>query len=244
MLHWRRMNIPGQDVKAPGFRALILGLVAAALIFGLFVFLPETVKFVGAPFLFIPEKLGLIEHVSREEIQRVSLLEANPTVRIEKPGRYTVYSGDSNLQLAKESAMVPWLKVQIQSSGEMIPVYFVERGLRAYDSPLVRGRPLFVIEAPESGIYQISAGLGDDGAQTVGFFGLFSRLGDAPGMISVVPDTTSGKEGIITRFFFIEVGLIAGPPGFICFRKYGRDRRSKKTIQIEKRRQSEDFWKS
>jgi len=233
-----------QHIKPSSFRQIIIAVIAAAFLLALLFVLPEATKYVGATLLFIPEQLGLIERVSREEIQRVSLLEAQPTIMLNQAGRYTVYSGDMNLLSAKVKAQEPWLIVRLQSTGKKASVHLIERGLRPYDSPIVKGRPMFVFDAPEPGVYEITNRLVKIGTESPGSFKLLNWSRDESGVISVVPDYTSGKETVITIAFVVEIGLIAGPLGFLCLKRYVQRRRTWKAIQDKKRRQGDAFWQT
>jgi hypothetical protein len=225
------------------WKGVIAATVVTLLLILLFI-VPGAVKAAGVPFLFIPEKLGLIERVSREEVQRVSLLEASPTVQIDAPGRYHVYSSDVNLLIAKESAEEPWLGVHRCSTGQAVPVDFVESGLRPYDSPIVKGRPLFVFDAPVPGAYGFSHALNEIDVEPRIFEMLLRQPRDGDGILSVVPAYTRGKETAITFFILLEIGLIVGPVGFVYLRQHLQRRRAWKAVQDEKRQQSDDFWQA
>jgi hypothetical protein len=74
------------------------GLIVAALIMA-FASFGELTKFAGSIFLFIPDKLGVIEQVSREEVLVLKLDPSATTEQFEitKPGRYVVYTNDIDL---------------------------------------------------------------------------------------------------------------------------------------------------
>lgn len=233
-----------QRVKPPSFREAIIAAVVVILLLVLLFILPEAVKIAGAPFLFIPEKLGLIERVSGEEVQRVSLLEPSPTVQIDAPGRYHVYSADINLLSAKVNAEEPWLRLHLCSTGQEVPVDFVERGPRAYDSPLVRGRPIFVFDTRVPGVYGFSHTLNEITVESGELWGLLRQPRDGDATLSVVPDYTSGKERVIAVSMMLEIGLIVGPPGIVYLIRYVQRRRAWRAVQDKKRRQSDNFWQA
>jgi hypothetical protein len=182
------------------------------------------VKWVGSSFLVLPRVVGLLESVRNDEI--VSLpMDTTPTaVVFPRPERYLVYTSElelleisASLQAAKATS---WLVVQRAETGEAVPVSFIDRGLMPYDDPRAPGRPILAFEIVEPGAYALS----------------HPRRGFA---VALVPDRTSGKEGIIAGVIAAQLTLLALPVALIVGRPWLERRRAWRRHQQERRRASE-----
>jgi hypothetical protein len=210
--------------KAPRFRDMIAAVVALILLVFAFINLGVVVKLIGAGLMVIPSALGVVHQVGPQEIFAYDLSSSPTTLGIGRPGRYSVYAYDYDLltvsdQLVQSGAL-PWITLESQASGEKVPVTFVTRGLRLYDTPLAKGRPAlsFVITQPGSYIM---------------------RHPTKPTTIWVVRDYITGKEKLVTAVFLIEIALVAIPVGLPFMRRYLARRAARKRSQQEARRRLE-----
>ncbi len=220
------MSYPGYR-RPPTIRNLVLGGMAVVALFAFFSVSPEALKLVGALFLFIPEKLGIVQQATGEEAHIIALDSYTTQLDIAQPGRYAVYTADMHLLRAALNATRAWLLVSAQETGEQVPVSVVDRGLRPYDTPVVRGRPIFTFEIETPGAYEVS-----------------HPRRDASAIMSIVPDYTTGHETAVALSYLAQMAFIAGLVG-VFYHRRGRTTRSRiKAWQREKRSQSEAFWRA
>lgn len=219
-----------QNYQSPRFRDIAIAIVIFIVLLALLCNLPNTVKWVGDVFLYIPSQLGLVQRVAPEEIQTIDLRTHSPAlIEITRPGRYAVFTGDYEL-LTQASSVVrgesPWLSIKAQATHEHIRFFSVERGLYPYDTPLADGRPIFIFEISVPGNYEIEHSY-------------------KQAFISIVPDYTTGKESVIMLAYALQVAILLVPLGVVCYRRYQRYRMRIKSIeapQAQKRAQGEAFW--
>jgi hypothetical protein len=200
--------------------------VLVILIFAL-INLGVVVKFVGAGLMVIPSALGMVQQVGPQEVFAYDLRTSPTMVGIGQPGRYVVYAYDYDLLTTSDqldlSGAPPWITLESQVSGERVPVVFVKRGLRPYDTPLAKGRPAlsFVITRP--GMYSM-------------------RHLAKPSVIYIVRDYVTGKERLLTTVFLVEIALVAIPVSVPFLRRYLARREARRRSQQEARRRAEPFW--
>jgi hypothetical protein len=115
----------------------------------------------------------------------------------------------------------PWLVVQRAATGETIPVESVARGLLPYDDPRVPGRPVLSFEIVEPGDYALS-----HPRRALDFY--------------LVPDRTTGREGVIAASLIVQVGLLLVPLMFVFGRPWLERRRSWRAHQRERRSASDE----
>jgi hypothetical protein len=218
-----------QTYTAPRTRSIILGIAAFLVLVMLILSLGDLTKWVGAAFMFIPARLGLIQQVTAADVIPVDL-STNPTrVEITRPGLYALYAGDrSLLEMALDAESKrgqPWANIKFIPGGEKVPVSFVARGLTLYDTPLAKGRPVFSVTIKSAGTYEIQHPV-------------------RPVIIAIVPDLTSGNECTLGAFFIIQLAIIA----YFPIRSYRRRRRAQQAnlreIDSLKQIRGEDFWKN
>jgi hypothetical protein len=195
--------------------------------------LPEVVKQLGEPLLFVPTQLGLVRQVSRADLHVIEPFETSPRLLIlSQPGRYAVYTGDLHL-LERINALVdhqgsPLLGVKSDKSNASIAVAFVERGLRPYDTPLAEGRPVFTFVIDTPGRYTL-------------------QLPEREGSITVVPDYTTGNESIILLAMVAQLGIagaVAGGFVYVRTEPMRLRRRQQAAIDAQRQAQGEAFWQS
>ena len=214
---------PGQ----PKIISIIIGVILFMVLLAVFLSLGEIVKLAGAPFMFLPVKLGLVEEVNPSQVIRLNLNTHETALRFKSPGRYAVYTADRDLleitNSLEAAGTKPWLKVQSQLGGGTVPVSFVRRGLYPFDSVLARGRPVFtfVIETP--GVYVL-------------------RHPARSAVAAILPDATTGKEGILTLAYILQIGVLSGLAGILIYR--ARRARLKRIQEIRqlKHIRGDAFW--
>jgi hypothetical protein len=216
--------------QAPKIRSIIIGIVLTVILLGFFCNLSQAVKFAGAALMVLPDSLGTVRQVKSDEVQTLFLKNSPTLIVTSNPGRFQIFTDDYDLltitmQLSDKDAK-PWLNITDQISGAQLPVEYILRGLRPYDTPLAKGRPIFAFTLPGPGRYEIVHPERD-------------------ASISIVPDYSTGNEGSITLWFLLQGGLIA----LVLAAIYGRQQRKKmKAIreikELGNRRRGGDFWKT
>ena len=181
--------------KSPALRNILLGVLIFLVIVVMFSSLDNLVKTIGRVMMIVPSQMGFYPLSSADEVVPVSMT-SNPTdLTLIHAGTYQVFADDYDLlnitMQIENSQSSPWLVVNSKSSGASIPVNYIHRGLRVYDTPYAAGRPIFSIDIPSPGVYQLSHP---------------SR----PANIYFVPDQTSQYAGTIMFSFVVEIALLAG----------------------------------
>ena len=190
--------------KTPTIFAIVAGIIIFTILFVAFVSLGQVVKSFGNVFLFLPDKLGILQTVKRTEIAEISMSTPPTDLYFEKPGLYTVYTNDYDLLIINDELtkhqMDPWLKVIEISSGKPVKVEYVERGLRIYDTPLAKGRPIHTFNIETPGLYEI---------------GHLSK--DVS--IYFLPDYMTGNEDLIAISYLSQLAILLAIAGTFYQRK-------------------------
>ena len=218
----------GSAPRSPRLRDIFIALVVLiALIFAL-INLGAVVKFVGAGFMLIPSALGIVHRVGPQEVFTYDLSGSPTLVGISQPGRYALYAYDWDLLTTadqmEQTGAPPWITLKSQLTNEAVPVAFVSRGMRPYDTPLAKGRPVlsFVIERP--GVYVM-------------------RHPAKPSTISIVRDYVTGHERPLTFAFLVQIAVIVLPLMFLYGRRYLARRNALRAAQRQRRAESDAFWR-
>jgi hypothetical protein len=223
----RQVDVAGSTGRTPRIRDIVFALVALVVLLFAFINLGVVVKLVGAGLMVIPSTLGIVQRVSPQEVFSFDLSKSPTDVGIGRPGRYAVYAYDYDLLMMsdqhEQSGGAPWITLKSQVTGEAVPVTFVSRGMRAYDTPLAKGRPVlsFVIDRP----------------------GVYVMLHPAkPVTISIVRDYVTGKERMLTLAFLAQIAVVVIPLMFLYTRRYLIRRSARRTAQRQRRAESDAFW--
>lgn len=149
----------------------------------------ETVKWIGAPFLVIPQAIGALPTVSAADVREVSLRQASPALDAPQPGRYALYAADDQMQMRANmlaDVNAAWVRIRPLGAGASAEITgtVVKRGAAIYDPIAVAGRPVATFELPSAGRYEL----------------LYPRQS---GSLYFGPDPISGREGVV-------IGWIAG----------------------------------
>lgn len=213
--------------RSPRFRDIILAVVVLVVLIFAFINLGTVVKFVGAGLMVIPSALGIVQQVSPDEVFAYDLSKSPTTVAIGQPGRYAVYAYDYDLLAVtdqlEQSGHAPWITLKSQITNESLPVAFVKRGMRPYDTYLAKGRPVlsFVITRP----------------------GAYSMVHPARKVtIAIVRDYITGNERTLALAYLAQIGLVIIPVAFILARRGLARREARKLAQRETRERAELFW--
>lgn len=215
--------------KSPTLRNILVGVSIFLLIVLMFSSLNGLVKTIGRVLMIVPSQMGFYPLSSASEVVPVNLA-SNPTdLTLIHAGTYQVFADDYDLLnitiMIENTKSSPWLVVRSKSSGASIPVNFIHRGLRLYDTPYAAGRPIFSIDFPSPGVYQLNHP-------------------SKPASIYFVPDQTTQYAGTILFSFVVEIGILAGLVYF-----YFRSRRRAQSVRVREierrtRERAEQFWKN
>lgn len=215
------------EPKSPTFRAMLFGIVIVIIAMMLVCALGDVLKIVGAPFLFIPGTLGIIQTVGPEDVRTVEMADSPTIVRLLQPGLYAVYVDDIDLLTITDSLINsngnPWLKVKALDNGEKIPAAFIERGLRLYDTPYARGRPVINFAITRPGAYELT----------------HPRRNIT---MSIVPDYTSGRETLFTLIYVVQIALVAGIVIIFWRRRTRTERQAVKTEREAWIKRANAYW--
>jgi hypothetical protein len=220
-----------QSYHPPRFRTIIIAGIVFLIILALFWLLSDTVKFAGAPFLYLPDKLGIVRQVRSTEIQAINLAFTPTTITLAQPGRYLVFTGDYKLlqlNVASDARSKPWLSVRALGTNRPVTVTHVARGLRLYDTPLTRGRPIFAFEIATPGAYEF-------------------RYPTEKAGIALVPDYTTGNEGMITLVYVFQIaaiGFVLGAAFYHRRRDFRDWKRKLDARQAQRRARGDIFWQN
>jgi len=200
------------------FLALMIGALRSA----------EIVKLIGAPLLVLPEELHLIERLHAADVAHFSFDGPMEMVlNFTQPGRFAIYTDNTNYLLSTNARIQdekpPLIHVFEASSGSEIPVYYFMRGVKPYDTRFARGRPIYGFEIERAGRYVVTSAWME-------------------AAISLAPDYTTGKEGLLTAAYLIQTGILLLPVGLLLYRRYRLDLERARELDSLKRIQPGDFW--
>lgn len=217
------------DFQKPKIRVITMGILIFVLLIMLICFLSEAVKFAGYPFLILPDRLGIVQQVSSQEIISINLNSSKEVYNFPKAGKYVVYTRDYdllniNLQL-KDTDSPPWLRVISSDRSREVSVNYVKRGLRFYDTPLTPGRPILTFEIDTPGDYLL--------IHTT-----------RPALIGILPDYVSGSEQRITYLYILQLIILLIPVFIVVSKVYRSQKKKVQEIQNLKKIKGEDFWRS
>ena len=189
--------------------------------------LGDVLKIAGSPFLFIPGALGIIQTVGPEDVRKVEMADSPTIVRLLQPGLYAVYVEDADL-LTITDALInvngnPWLKVKALDTGEKIPATLIDRGLRLYDTPYARGRPVINFAITRPGAYELT----------------HPRRNIT---MSIVPDYATGHETLFTLVYLVQIALLAGTFVFFWRRRTRTEYAAAKTERDAWIKRANAYW--
>jgi hypothetical protein len=213
--------------KSPTLRNILVGILIFVGIILIFSSLGNLVKTTGHILMIVPSQMGFYPLTPADDIVQVNLNSNSTDLTFTHAGTYQVFASDYDLlsitMQLEQSQGTPWLVVHSKSSGTSIPIDYVKRGLRPYDTPYAAGRPIFSLVIPNPGTYQLNHP---------------SR----PASIYFVPDETTNHAGTIYLSIVVEIALVVG-----AFLLYYRSRRQAQYARIREiegrtRERAEQFW--
>ena len=215
------------EPKPPTFRAMLFGIVIVIIAMMLICALGDVLKIAGSLFLFIPGALGIIQTVGPEDVRTVEMADSPTILRLMQPGLYAVYVDDADL-LTITDALInangnPWLKVKAVDNGEKISAVLIDRGLRLYDTPYARGRPVINFAITRPGAYELT----------------HPRRNIS---MSIVPDYTTGHETLFTLIYLVQIALVAGIVVFFWRRRTRTEREADKTQREAWIKRANAYW--
>jgi len=219
------------DRKSPYLS--LLGFVAAGLICLVaavaFLNLAEVVKLAGAPFLVLPDALGILQKVDRDEAIVLTGTGnfSSFAVELKQAGPYLIYlvpfQGTDSGQLAVDV---------VDGGGQPIVVGILQRGTRPYDTTAVRGFPEYVFRVDQPGTYNVILQAGNSGVS--------DRY-----TIGIVPDYITGHEGAFGGAIAGQIVLLLLAVGGVyywrVYRPRSGQRRQKSADAARKKTEMGDF---
>ncbi len=217
-----------QNYQPSKYSPIALGVILFILLLVVLCSLSDLIKFAGYPLLWLPEQLGFVEVVHPRDVTVIHMSEGRDhTVQFPKTGWYQVYTNDYDLLLATDDLAVrggkPWISAR-DPSGSAAGIGYIQRGLRPYDSPFAKGRPVLTIYAGEPGQYSL-------------------RHPTKPTDLTITPDYTTGNEFTIYFFYILQLAVLSAPFAYLIYRSRTRTVQRVKSVKQLKRIQGDDFWK-
>jgi hypothetical protein len=217
--------------KSPRVYAIVAGIGLFLILLMVFFSLSQVVKSFGSIFLFLPDQLGIIQMPTRAEIATVDMSGQSSTVlKFERPGLYTVYTNDYDLLVINDELIAlqldPWLKISAHESGQAVKVDYVERGLRLYDTPLAKGRPIHIFFIQTPGVYEVQ-----------------HLTKDAD--IYLLPDYMTGNEDLVAFAYISQIAILMAIGGVFYRRKTREQTRKVNEVKQLKKigeDKSSQFW--
>jgi hypothetical protein len=212
----------------------LLGCTGAVILvlIGIYAFLnlTEVVKWVGTPFMILPDALGIVDRPSNDEVARVSGPQGSEhVVELTRTGQYNLFRNfwdDWSVEPGE------YARARVIGPSGQVQLTDFNRAPTFYDTPAGRGsvEARFVINEPGQYIVRFQSTPVRD-----------SKTFEA----SLVRDYISGNETALRQIFIIQIAIILIPIGlFIYFRKIRPMQRQMKDdfkVQDQKRDSLDDF---
>ncbi len=168
-----------------------------------FQYAPEGYKWGGSLFLYLPEKIGMLQPASSDEVLTFRL---DPSrfniIHIHQPGSYFLYTDDYSILQSAITTESSLIVAKSATTGEAISLKSVSRGLRPYDTPHVTGRPINRFDIEQAGEYQFT--IVSNGRNNT---------------VSIVPDYIGQNENTFVLAYIIQLLLLAYLVWFIYYRR-------------------------
>lgn len=166
--------------------------------------LTDVIKWVGMPFMIIPDAIGIVDRPTKNEVARVSGLAGSEHVIIlTRTGRYNLFRNIWDEWGIEEGQFA---HARIEGSSGRIPISNEIRKANFYDTPAGRGTVVGQFDIDQPGEYIVR--FMNTSAENKKF------------EASLVPDFITGNEAALRNAFFIQIALILILLGiFVYFRK-------------------------
>lgn len=190
--------------RSPRIGSILLGIALVVVLLILLCSLSQVVKWVGTALLYLPARVGLVRLVTPDEAIPVDLALQGNRIQVTAPGRFAVFVDDADLLILTDTMLAsgtpPWLKMKRVSTGTLLPIEYVSRGLLVYDTPVVPGRPVFTVEVPVAGDYELTHAV----RRTT---------------VWLVPDYTTGNESRYLSVILAQVLILVIILGWVFYRR-------------------------
>ncbi len=219
-----------ESYRAPKVSSILIGIILAVILLIFMCTLSQGVKYAGTGLMVVPSSLGVVRQVQREEVQNLFMKNSPTLVIVNTPGKFQVYTDDYDLltttmQLS-DSKSPPWMKIKNAVTGAVVNVEYIHRGLRIYDTPLAKGRPILTFDITAPGSFEIT-----HPERSVSIY--------------LVPDYTTGRESAINLWFGIQIAALAAVFAFLYTRQRAKKMKAIREIdELGKRRRGKDFWQA
>ncbi len=184
----------------------------------------ETVKWIGAPLLFLPTALGVLPTVNSNDVRTIGLRAPSPILDIAAPGQYAVYANREDMLLRANNIAAqatPWISIREAAGGAELPAFNVQSGAQIWHPMAVPGRPVVTFALPRAGRYELV-------------------YGPQNGEVYFAPDPVSGREGLITALFAVQIAIVVTALALWGWPRLKRSRASAQLAAEElKRKQAE-----
>lgn len=213
----------GQEYHQSSIRSIVVGVVIGAITFSVLSLLVAAIAFdsdaVEAPFLFIPNQLGLIPSVTREQVKPVSA-SGFTDLEFSNAGTYILYSTDPT---SKDSLIVTSRDEELRLS------VYSKYGETSRISPdLVKGAPMSAFDIPKSGSYILSP--------------LIVRpLGGFLPLLYLAPDYSGIKRTYLFVSILITLGIVISA-GELTYHFATREQRNRENAAKQEKARKLDEW--
>ncbi len=211
-------------VRDPSSRSCLLGLIGGLTIPIIFLSLcwifPSIAGFLIAPFLFIPDQLGLVAKVSSQDVA-VLAVPSTHEFEIPQTGEYFIFS-------PKQLPPPIGILVRPKGTDAQIEISYAPNILDPYSSSVVPGSPTYGFYARQVGAYEIYV---RDLASNV----------EPEYMLSIVPNLSTQNMPVLAVSFLLHVGIVA-LAALQIYRWRNKDRLQQESLAKDEKRRKLDKW--
>ena len=211
----------------PTFRSILAGIFLVILILFALLHLGIITKYIGAVFMFLPNKLGLVDMVYPQDVKAVDFSHSPTAVDFTKKGEYLLYTNNYDLLVVHDSVLgndaPPWLNV-LSDNGETVKIEMIERGLILFDTPFADGRPVLRLAIPTPGQYQL-------------------KHPTRATNVYLVPDYLTGKVEFLTLLLYLQLAIFGYPLYKYGYHRFKVKRDERRVIQEKIRARIEGLRK-
>jgi hypothetical protein len=211
----------------PTIRSILSGILLLVLLLFVIGQLGIIIKSIGAIFMFLPNKLGLVDMVYPRDVLVADFSRSPMNVNFTKEGNYLLYTNSYDLLVINDAVVegkaAPWIKV-ISPGGQSMKVEMISRGLILFDTPFADGRPVIRFSISTPGEYEI-------------------LHPTRPIDVYFVPDYLTGNVEFLTLLSIIQLLIFGYPLINYGLRKYRVKRSEDRAIKARNRARIEALGK-
>ncbi len=213
-----------EAIRGPSFRSRLLGLIGGLTIPIIFSSLcwifPSIAGFLITPFLFIPDRLGLVAKVSSQDVAVLTVPSAHE-FEIPQTGEYFIFS---------PKQLPPPIGILVRSKETDVPIEisYAPNILDPYSASVVPGSPMYGFYARQAGTYEIYM---RDLASDV----------EPEYTLSIVPNLSTKNMPVLAVSFLLHIGIIALAAVQI-YRWRNKDRLQQESLAKDEKRRKLDEW--